>query len=387
MNISDFDRIIDRRGTQSVKWDRYPQEVIPLWIADMDFTSPPEVITALQKRVEHGIFGYSYPSMELKEIIKERMRSRFHWDIETEWLIFMPGIVSGLNTFCKVFSSIWKEVVVQSPIYPPILHAPDVSNLPKHELPLLEMADGRYEIDYSDFGNVVSRQNTQFILCNPHNPTGRIFTRVELETLADICLKNNTLICSDEIHSDLVYSNHHHIPIASLSKEVEKQTITFIAPSKTYNIAGLGCSVAIISDPDLRLQFSHELEAFAGHANVLGLAAAHAAYKFGDSWLESLLCYLENNRDLITKFIGANIPELKVYPAEGTYLAWLDCRKLDLSLAPAKYFEAKAKVGLNDGADFGEAGKGYVRLNFGCPTETLQLALQRIKVAVMGNKD
>lgn len=387
MNISEFDKVIDRRGTQSVKWDRYPQDVIPLWVADMDFPSPPEVITALQKRVEHGIFGYTHPSNELKEIIKERMSSRYHWNIDTDWLVFMPGIVSGLNTFCKVFSPDWKDVVVQTPIYPPILHAPDVSKLRKHELPLLEMAGGRYEINFSRFSNVVSRQNTQFILCNPHNPTGRVFTRTELETLADICVKNNTIICSDEIHSDLVYSNHHHIPIASLSKEVEKQTITFIAPSKTYNIAGLGCSVAIISDPDLRFQFSRELEAFAGHANLLGLEAALAAYKFGDKWLESLLLYLENNMDLITEFLGSSISELKVYPAEGTYLAWIDCRKLGLSLEPAKYFETRAKIGLNDGADFGEAGKGFVRLNFGCPTETLQQALQRIKLAVMGNND
>ena len=254
--------------------------------------------------------------------------------------------------------------------------------LNKREVPLFQTENGRYEIDFDLFESAVSGEPSQFILSNPHNPTGRVFTKDELQQLGEICLHHDVLICSDDIHSDLIFTGSHHIPIASLSKEIEKRTITFIAPSKTYNIAGLGCSVAIISDPDLRKQYSQVRDAYAGHVNALGLTAALAAYRDGADWLISLITYLESNRNLVTDFVKSSLPGVKIFPAEGTYLAWLDCRQLELLPSPCEYFVQEAKVGLNNGLDFGEPGRGFVRLNFGCSKPVLEEALQRIKTAI-----
>ncbi len=354
MQNYDFDKAIDRTGTQSVKWDRYPKDVLPLWVADMDFTSPPEVIHALAKRVEHGVFGYTSPSNELKEVICARMMQRYRWEIGPESLVFMPGVVSGLNLFCHTFSSFCQRVAVQTPVYPPILHASDINHLNRVEIPLARLDNGRYEIDFGSFEEGIRTGPTQFILCNPHNPTGRVFTVTELNQIAEICLRHQVLICSDEIHSDLIFSGNKHTPIASLSREIEQNTITFIAPSKTFNVAGLGCAIAIIPNPDLRKQFSREKDTFAGHVNAFGLAAALAAYREGDEWVTSLLSYLEDNRNMVTDFVCEKLPGVKVYQAEGTYLAWLDCRALALPSDPCEFFLQEAKVGLNNGADFGE---------------------------------
>jgi cystathionine beta-lyase len=382
MQQYDFDKYIERAGTHSVKWDHYPKDVLPLWVADMDFPSPPEVLTELKKRVEHGIFGYTYPPTELMNVLQERMLSLYHWEVNPEWFVLTPGVVSGLNLFCHAFSTQNRNVVVQTPVYPPILHAADVTHLHKQEVPLLQTENGRYAIDFDLFETAVSGEPSQFILSNPHNPTGRVFTKPELQQLADICLRHDALVCSDDIHSDLIFSGSQHIPIASLSKEIEKRTITFIAPSKTFNIAGLGCSVAIISDPGLRKQYSQVRDAYAGHVNALGLTAALAAYRDGADWLKHLITYLESNRNMVTDFVQSSMPGVKIYQAEGTYLAWLDCRQLDLLPSPCEYFVREAKVGLNNGLDFGEPGRGFVRLNFGCSKNVLLEALQRIKTAI-----
>jgi cystathionine beta-lyase len=250
------------------------------------------------------------------------------------------------------------------------------------EIPLERIENGRYEIDFDRFEEGIGREPTQFILCNPHNPTGRVFTDAELNRIAEICLRHQVLICSDEIHSDLIFSGNKHTPIASLSREIEKRTITFIAPSKTFNVAGLGCAIAIIPNADLRDQFSSEKDAFAGHVNVLGLTAALAAYRDSEDWVTSLLTYLEANRNMVTDFVCERLPGVKIYPVEGTYLAWLDCRSLELPSDPCGFFFQEAKVGLNNGADFGEPGKGFVRLNFGCPGTILHEALERMEQAL-----
>ena len=379
MQKYNFDYYIDRRDTRSIKWDRYSDEVLPLWVADLDFQSPPAVIDALRQRVEYGVFGYSYPDPDLKEVIIKRMETRYQWKVEPDWLVFMPGIVSGLNLFCLTFSTFSQHVVVQTPVYPPILHAPEITHLLRHEAPLIQSATGRYEIDFDTFEDIVSKQVTQFILCNPHNPTGRVFSNAEMQKLTEICLRHKVLVCSDEIHSDMLYGGFRHIPIASISQEIAKQTVTFIAPSKTFNIAGLDCSVAIISDPELRKQFSTSKDAYAGYVNALGLTAALAAYKNGDEWLEGLMQYLEENRNLVSAFVNDRLNGVKVYSPEGTYLSWLDCRSLDLQPNPSQYFLDNALVGLNNGADFGTPGNGFVRLNFGCSRKILLKALTQIE--------
>lgn len=383
MQNYDFDTVIDRTNTQSVKWDHYQKDVLPLWVADMDFQSPSSVIEELTRRVEHGVFGYTYPNQELNEIICMRMKDHYGWEVKPEALVFMPGVVSGLNVFCHTFETFSPRVVVQTPVYPPILHAPDICHLNRVESPLELLENGRYEINFDRFEEGIGKVPTQFILCNPQNPTGRVFTQMELSHMAEICLRNKVLICSDEIHSDLIYSGNKHIPIASLSKEIEQTTVTFIAPSKTFNVAGLGCAIAIIPNPDLRSKFAKEKEAFSGYANALGLTAALAAYRDGGEWLTSLLSYLESNRKLVIDFIRERLPGIKVYQPEGTYLAWLDCRSLELTIDPCEFFLKEAKVGLNNGADFGEPGKGFVRLNFGCPRSILVEALSRMEHALI----
>ncbi|MBA4420147.1 MAG: putative C-S lyase [Anaerolinea sp.] len=377
-----FDCHIDRTGTSSLKWDRYPDDVLPLWVADMDFPSPPGVIEALHQRVEHGIFGYTHASKEFKEVLVEWIKSHYNWQIQPDWIVFMPGVVSGLNNFCQAFRDTHQQVVVQTPVYPPILHAPDYSHLLRLESALVKSSSDHYEIDFNDFETKIRKQPSQFILCNPQNPTGRVFTESELNKLAEICLKHDTLICSDEIHCDLVFPGHKHIPMASLSPEVANRTITFIAPSKTFNIAGLGCSVAIISNHGMRLAFSRQLEAFAGHVNALGLTAGLAAYRSGHEWLEEIILYLTQNRDYLSSFIHDKLPEIHIFPAEGTFLAWLDCHDYDLEPNPATFFLEKARVALNPGADFGEPGNGFVRLNFGCEQALMVQALDRMEKAI-----
>lgn len=377
-----FDRLVNRTGTSSLKWDKYRDDVLPLWIADMDFPSPPGVIEALHQRVEHGVFGYTHASAEFKEVLVDWVKTHYGWQIQPDWIAFMPGVVSGLNNFCQAFRDNHRQVVIQTPVYPPILRAPDYSHLLRSESALVKTSNNRYEIDFNDFENNIRKQPSQFILCNPQNPTGRVFTESELQKLAEICLSHDTLICSDEIHSDLVYPDHKHIPIASLSTEVANRTVTYIAPSKTFNIAGLGCSVAIIPNHDMHQALSHQSEAFAGHVNALGLTAGSAAYHSGQEWLVELIVYLGQNRDILTHFIRDKLPEIIIHPAEGTYLAWLDCSAYALKPDPAGFFLEKARVALNPGTDFGEPGNGCVRLNFGCPKAILVQALERMEKAI-----
>lgn len=377
-----FDQIIERRNSDSIKWRIYPQDVLPLWVADMDFISPPAVLEALHRRVDHGVFGYGMPSKELRQVVVDRMARLYNWQIAPESIVFLPGIVTGLNQYCHAFKHLNSGVIVQKPVYPPFLSAPGNAGLQLVDAPLMRIASGRYEMDFDALEDQMRCGTRLFILCNPHNPVGRVFILAELERVAELCIKYDVMLCSDEIHCDLLFPGHPHIPIASLSPEIERRTLTFMAPSKTYNVAGLDCAVAIIPDPDLRKQFDKGNQGLVPHVNIMGLTAALAAFSGGDDWLQAVLAYLEDNQNFLLEYIQNNLPELEVFPAEGTYLSWIDCRKANLPEDPAKFFLQECKVGLNNGTDFGESGTGFVRLNYGCPRSTLHEALDRMAAGI-----
>ena len=379
--IYNFDVLPDRRPTESIKWNKYHPDVLPMWVADMDFVSPEPVIRALRERVDHGVFGYPRDMPELRQVIVERMQARHSWLISPEDVVLIPGVVTGFNIACHAFAA-GEGVLVQTPVYPPFLSAPEAAGCFRQEADLVRSAEGTYGIDWDSFEAAITPQTRLFILCNPHNPVGRVFTRTELEHMADLCLKHNVIICSDEIHCDLVFSGNRHIPIASSDPEIARQSVTLIAPSKTYNIAGLESSIAIIQDTGLRKQYLAARRGLVGWVNLFGQIAALAAYRDGQEWLDQLLIYLEVNRDYLVDFIRQEMPCISVGKPEGTYLAWLDCRNAGLDGSPYQFFLEKARVAVNDGADFGHNGKGFVRLNFGCPRSLLAQALDCMKFAV-----
>jgi cystathionine beta-lyase len=381
MDKAHFDQITERTGTASLKWDRYPSEVLPMWIADMDFPSPAGIQEALIKRVEHGVFGYTHPDVSFKEVIISWYSTRHGWQLEPDWIVFMTGVVSGLNNFCQAFRDSYHSVVVQTPVYPPILHAPEAAGLQKMEVPFSREPDGRYSLDLDALEQSFQGGKCQFILCNPQNPTGRVFSQPELEAVADLCDRYDVVVCSDEIHSDLVFAPHRHIPFASLRPSTAQRTITFAAPSKTFNIAGLSCAFAIIPDPGLRETFKNQVESFSGHTNALGLTAGLAAYTSGGGWLQSLLEYLTANRQYLQEYVHKNLPGIGFYPPEGTYLAWLDFSGFRIP-DPARMLLDRGGVALNPGIEFGIPGRHFVRLNFGCPRQVLANGLDRIALAV-----
>lgn len=373
-----FDTIIDRRHTASLKWDIYKEsDIIPLWVADMDFQSPPAVIEALQQRIAHGIFGYTLIPDQLQEAIISRLAARYNWHIEADWLIWLPGLVCGLNIACRTVGDKGDEVLTTTPIYPPFLTAPKLSHRTLVTTGLLDNGTG-WVFDYNHLQSVISPRTKLLLLCNPHNPTGRVFTSQELTILAELCLQHNLIICSDEIHCDLILDeNKEHIPTATLSPEIAARTITLMAPSKTFNIPGLGCSFAIIPDSTLRRRFKKTMAGIVPEINTLGITAGWAAYKEGQDWLQALLRYLRGNRDLVETSINA-MPGLNMRHVEATYLAWIDARGAALK-NPHHFFE-ESGVGLFDGAAFG--APGFLRLNFGCPQKLLEKALHRMGAAL-----
>jgi len=379
----DFDQIIDRRHTDSDKWCSYGEDVLPLWVADMDFAAPEPVIRALEERVAHPIFGYGLPPDSLREVIQERLARLYGWHVETDDIFFIPGVVPGFNLACHAIGAPGDEVLVEAPVYPPMLAAPGNTGRICKVVPLVEGRE-RYEHDFDAFEQAITKRSSLFLLCNPHNPVGRVFETTELERLAETCLRHDTVICSDDIHCDIIYQGHRHVPIASLAPEIGAQTITFFAPSKTYNIAGLSCSVGVVQNPDLRARLKQAGAGLVPGVNVLGYTAGLAAYRDGQAWLDALLVYLEANRDYLLKYIATHMPGIRCKQPEGTFLAWLDCREVPIPGTPNQFFLERARVALNDGATFGAGGEGFVRLNFGCPRATLTDALERMQVAMLG---
>jgi len=373
-----FDTIINRRGTDSVKWGVFDEDVLPMWVADMDFLSPPPVIEALKERVEHGVFGYPRLLEETEESVVRWLEKRHGWRVTPDDLVFLPGVVTGFNLATHAVTKPGEGVLVQTPTYRPFLEVDKNVGREQHSMSLTVGENGAYRTGRDTFSMAIRKNTRIFMLCNPQNPTGRVFRKDELEMMAEICLENEIVICSDEIHSDLIFSESEHIPIASLSPEIAANTITLLAPSKTFNIAGLKASVAVITDPNLREKFEGAKQGLVGWVNVLGQVAAQAAYAEGEPWLEALLAYLEANRNYLVDFVRDELPGVRMAKPEGTYLAWLDCREMGVE-NPQQFFLNEAKVGLNDGAWFGEEGTGFVRLNFGCPRELLREGLERME--------
>jgi cysteine-S-conjugate beta-lyase len=374
----DFDLLMDRSETDSAKWQKYRgRDIIPMWVADMDFPSPPPVIEALHRRISHGIFGYGTPRPALAETIVRYLNKAFQWPIDPRWIVWLPGLVSGLNVTCRSVGEPGDGVLTTIPVYPPFLSAPRNAGRNLITSPMVS-SNNRWVLDFDDLKARLDRRTKLFLLCNPHNPTGRVFTLDELAGLAQICLDNDLVICSDEIHCDLVLEPQcRHIPLASLCREIADRTITLMAPSKTYNIPGLSCSFAIIPSDGLRRRFKSAMDGIVPHVNIMGLAAAQAAYESGQPWLEALKSYLQKNRDITCEALS-KMHGLEMGSVEATYLAWIDARNLGVE-NPAKWFE-EAGVGLSDGADF--HGPGFVRLNFGCPRSLLSRALQRMAGAL-----
>ena len=376
----DFDTVVDRRQTESNKWRKYPADVLPLWVADMDFPSPEPVVRALRERAEHSFYGYGFEEPEFYEVIVDRLQKRFGWRVSAEAIVHLPGVIPGFNLACRSVAAPGDGLLLQTPMYPPILRAPVNCGLTREEAPLGRGADGRYEIDFDVFRSAISERTRIFLLCNPHNPVGRVWERTDLSRIAEICLERNLVIIADEIHCDLVYAGHQHVPIASLGPEVERRTITLMAPSKTFNLPGLKSSIAIIPDATLREKFVASQLDLVRAVNVFGYVATLAAYRDGQPWLDDLLRYLEANRDFLAQYVADELPGVTITKPEGTYLAWLDCRGAKLPKDdPFAFFLERAKVALNDGAMFGTPGRGFARLNFACPRPLLTEGLERMR--------
>ena len=384
----DFDRLVDRRRTDSSKWQKYGPDVVPLWVADMDFQSPEPVIRALRDRVEHGVFGYlALEQPEFHELFADRLLKRYGWRVSPDAVVLIPGVIPGFNVAGRIFAAPGDGLILQTPVYPPILRAASSIGLTREEAPLARRSDGSYAVDIDAFSAGIRERTRFFLLCNPHNPVGRVFTREELTSLAQVCLRRGLAIVSDEIHCELTLGGNRHTPIASLDPEIAERTITLMAPSKTFNLAGLKCSVAIIPNAALREKFVNGRIDLVQTVNVFGYTAAFAAYRDGQPWLDELLRYLEANRDFVADYVRARLPGVVMAPPEATYLAWLDCRSAGIPGGdPYTFFLEKARVALNDGALFGPGGTGHVRLNFGCPRSMLAKALDQMRDALTAGR-
>ncbi len=379
----DFDTPVDRRNTDSQKWQRYAgREVLPLWVADMDFRSPPEVVAALHARVDHAVFGYARPLASTIEAVVGAMEARYGWRIDPAWLVWLPGLVVGLNVTARAFAAPGEAVLCNSPVYPPFMSAPAHQDRRVTTVPLvLDRAARRWDIDWEAMERAVTPQTRLFFLCNPHNPVARAFRREELARLADFCLRHDLILCSDEIHCDLILDDHPHVPTATLGAEIARRSVTLMAPSKTYNVPGLGTSLAIIPDADLRRRFVRATQGIVAEVNCLGFAASEAAYRQGEPWRRALIDYLRGNRDFLSDHLTSELPGIRLEaPIEATYLAWLNVEDLGLK-DPTGHFEQHG-LGLSDGRPFGAPAGTHVRLNFGCPRATLAEALARLKRAV-----
>lgn len=382
---SNFDTLINRRDSDSGKWNYYDPDVLPLFVADMDFRSPEPVIRALHERVEHGFFGYTAESKTLKDIICERLWTRYQWEVKPEHILFLPGLVSALNVVARAIGQTGDGALLTTPIYHPFLLAIEHQERTANIAPLRYMAADNtayYELDFDEIEAAITPQTRLFMLCNPHNPVGRVYQQWELERLAEIAIRHHLIVSSDEIHSDILYDGNRHLPIAALAPEIADRCVTLMAPSKTFNLPGLGCGYAIAKNPELMKQLKRVAEGITGHYNPMGFVAAIAAYREGQPWLDDLLAYLTANRDYLMSFVGSYFDNIRMTRMEGTYLAWLDCREAGIPGVPAEFFLKEARVGLTDGAMFGPSGEGFVRLCIASPRVMLTEALERMREAL-----
>lgn len=384
----DFDKIINRKGTNSVKYDILKkffgkEDILPMWVADMDFETPDFVMDALKERLEHPVLGYTIRGNEFFESIINWNLRRHQWEIEKKSIVFSPGIVPALSMLVMGLTNPDDKIIVQPPVYFPFFSAIEKNERVKIENPL-KLYEGRLNIDFEDL-KIKAKEANMLMLCNPHNPGGSVWTKEELLKIGEICIENDLLILSDEIHSDLVFKPNKHIPIASLSKEIANRTITCMAPSKTFNLAGLSTSYVVIENEELRKKFVEFIDekVHVGLGNIFGNIALETAYNNGDAWLEQLLDYVGNNIDFAMDYFEKNIPQIKPIKPEATYMLWLDCSKLGLNNEELKkFFIEKVGLGLNDGPVFGTEGEGFQRMNLACPRAVVEEGLLRIRKTI-----
>lgn len=381
-----FDSTPNRRDPRVLnKWTWYPKDVLPMWVADMDFQSPKSILDELHKVVDQGVLGYEIPSKALLETVALRMDHLYGWNIKPESVVTVTGIVSGFNVAARAFASAQKGLLVQTPVYNEFHEVKNNVGLPQFNVPLLKSANGSiltYEIDW-DLFETQAQQAGMFLLCNPHNPLGIIYSRKDLLRMAEICIRNDLLIVSDEIHSELLLDDYTFTPLAKLSPEIAKRTITLIAPSKTFNVPGLFCGFAIIQNKELRQQYVKAVEHLRLHVSSMGLHAAQIAFSGQcDGWLKELRRYLTGNRDFLVDYVTKYFPGVKTTIPAATYLGWLDFSELKMKKPPFDFFLKNAKVALSDGKIFGPDGAGHVRLNFGTSRRILKQGLDRMRKAL-----
>jgi len=386
--MGEFDRGVNRKNTNARKWDGMKEvfgkdDLLPMWVADMDFKSPQAVVDAVTKRAAQGVYGYPLRQPSYFQAIMDWQERRHGYRVQKEWLICTPAVVTAISVAIQTFTEPNDQILIQSPVYPAFFSCITKNGRQLVDNPL-KYEDGRYVMDFEDLEQKINPRVKMMILCSPHNPVGRVWEREQLERLGKLCVTHNIIILADEMHGDLGFKGHRHIPLATISPEVAKQIITFISPCKAFNLSAFYNSVAIIEDAKLRKAFFHALDALELlSGNLFGIVSLEVAYQYGEEWLNELLIYLEGNATYLVNFIEQKIPKLKVVKQEGTYLAWIDCRGLDMTIPELhELFLHTAKVGVNDGATFGETGSGFVRLNFGCPRATLEEGLMRIKQAI-----
>lgn len=383
-----FDKIVDRTNNFSAKWSEMNKNfgtnnLLPMWVADMDFLTAPCVMEALKDRLEQGIFGYTTRPSSYNESIVNWLDNRFSWKINQEWLMFSPAVITSISLLIQNLTQKNDKIMIQEPVYSPFHSIVESNERNLVISPLVKLDDGSYVMDYEDIEAKIKDVKV-FILCNPHNPVGRVWTREELTRLGEICLKHNVLIISDEIHSDIILKNHKHTPFASISKEFRENTITCMAPTKTFNLAGLQSSFLVISNP-----YYYEVmdKAFSildiKRNNAFSLVATEAAYNYGEDWLYELIKYIEDNVDFAIDYIKNHMPQLKVKKPEGTYLLWVDFSNLNVDKKDLKNaLINKGRIALSDGSSFGIGGDGYYRINLACPRSMVLEGLKRIEFAI-----
>ena len=379
----DFDKLIPRANTNCVKYDLRDvvfgnPDVLPMWVADMDFETPDFAREAVIKRAEHPVYGYHFKDRPYFEAIQGWLKRRHQWEVPTEWMSFVPGVVCGFNMAVLAFTKEGDEIIIQSPVYPPFHHA-----VTEHGRKLvynrLKIGEKGYEMDF-ELLEEQAKTAKMLILCNPHNPVGRCWTREELQRVSEICLRNDVLVISDEIHCDLVLPGYKHTPYATLSREASDHCIVFHAASKTFNLAGLATSTAIVPNKELRDVYVHYVEALEAHlGNIFGKVATQTCMEQGDDWLDQLLAYVQGNIDYVSDFITANLPKVKFFKPQATYMMWLDFNGYGLSEDELwRKMTQEAQLGFNRGSDFGQDGSGYFRINLACPRATVEEAMRRL---------
>lgn len=378
-----FDTVPARRSPDILnKWTVYPKDVLPLWVADMDFPAAPTIMSALQKQMQHGVLGYELFSGSLRELVSHRMLKLYGWKVDPVSVVYIAGVGNGYNIATRMLCSSKKGYLIQTPVYNEFHDIEHKTGFPQRTARLEKRAEGSrlsYEVDFDAFEREVKKAG-MFLLCNPHNPVGKIYSPSDLKRMAEICLEHGVTIVSDEIHSELLLGGTIFTPLATLSRDIESRTITLISASKTFNVPGLVCAVAIIPDPELRQRFARIADGMSFEISTPGLTAARIAFAGkADAWLKSLRRYLTGNRDFVIRYLNENIPGIRMTKPDATYLMWLDCSELKLKTSPYEYFLKKAKVAFSDGRHFGADGEQYVRLNFGTTRQILMDALERVR--------